>query len=585
MGLTYCGTATIDKQLYLRKSDEAFFDFMGQDIYGSVLDFIHEEDVMRFQTAFRELIDRKLSQNMVVVRKQNEGSESQWLLIEMTEEPFQLDGSLLARLDFYSFHAKSTEGAGFSQGKSAYELFFELTAGIMLLYDRESDVLEISEGMEGQTVSLYHGTLEKWKNEFMVGKVAEDDKPVFESLCEELVSGARQFSCDFTTNAFSDDSSMNTYRFKGCTYEKDHGSAAVLGCISALGAAGRGTTTNYVMDAGLPVLSKRSIVEYAKNAFIRNQDCTYLIVLDLDDFKTINDTYGHMFGDEVLSRLVKIVKDAIGKSGMLGRIGGDEFLIVLNWVESPIELRNILRSIRTGVEWAFRDERDDVHLTCSIGAAAYPVNGDSYDKVFQLADRMLYIAKSKGKNRYVIYTPELHDDSRVATEKSAPERRKSALRDDKTGVIQRLIEEFMVRRIVTYEAEFREVLACFELDRITMAYSDMAEAITLEDEVFTNVVDEKIYLKLEDGFVDGFDKNNILVMNGRFNIEGTAPELCKLLEAQGIESAIFYKMVKSGRVFGYVMFAKKNRRQQWSEYEKTLLACVGKAFELSFIGK
>ncbi len=583
MGLTYCGTATIDNKLYLRKSDEAFFYLAGHNIYGSVAELISEEDLPRFRTAVTELLENKLSQSIVVVKRKGECSENSWLLIEMNEEPFQLDGSLLVRLGFYSFKPENAKRKGESQGKSTYELFFELTAGMMLIYDKENDNLEISEGMEGQSVSLYRGTMDKWKCD-MAGKVSEESLNAFESLCDDMVSGARQFGCEITTSAFSEDGSMGTYQMKCCSYEKEDGGSAVFGCIKALGNAGN-TTNSYVMDAGLPVLSKRSIIEYAKNAFLKNQDTTYLVVMDIDDFKTINDTHGHLFGDEVLSRVVKVIKDAIGKSGMLGRIGGDEFMIVLNWVESPIELRNVLRSVRTGVEWAYKGERDDIRITCSIGAAAYPNNGDSYDKVFQLADRMLYIAKSKGKNRYVLYTPEIHDASVVATQKAPRDRGRDALREDKTGVMMRLIEEFMVRKIVMFEAEFRELMACFELDRITMAYSDMAEAITLEDDVFTNVVDDKIYTEPEAGFVNGFDKNNLLIMNGRFNLEAEAPELCRKLETQGIESAIFYKMVKSDNMFGYVMFAKKNRRQQWSEYEKTLLACVGKAFELSFTGK
>ncbi len=584
MGLTYCGTATIDDKLYLRKSDEAFFDLAGQNIYGSVADLICEEDLPLFQTAVRELFEKRVSQNIVAVKKQGEGTEKKWLLVEMNEEPFQLDGSLLVRLGFYSFKPENAKRRGEVQGKSAYEMFFELTAGMMLTYDKENDSLEIAEGMEGQAVSLFRGTLEKWKNE-MFGKIADESKNAFEGFCDDMASGRTdQFGCELTTSAFSVDGTMGTYQFKCCSYENEDGELAIMGCIKALGSTGN-VTAGYVMDAGLPVLNKRSIVEYAQNAFLKNQDTTYLVVMDIDDFKTVNDTYGHLFGDEVLVRVSKIIKDAIGKSGMLGRIGGDEFMIVLNWVESQIELRNVLRSIRTGVEWAFKGEKDNIRITCSLGVAAYPTHGDSYDKIFQLADRMLYTAKSKGKNRYVLYTPEIHDASNVATEKSPKNRGKDALREDKIGVMLRLVEEFMVRKIVTYEAEFRELVACFELDRITMAYSNMAEAITLEDDVFTNVVDEKIYTQPEEGFVNGFDKNNVLVMNGRFNLEAQAPELCRKLEADGIESALFYKMVKSGKMFGYVMFAKKSRRQQWSEYEKTLLACVGKALELSFTGK
>lgn len=585
MSLTYCGTATIDMQLCLRNSDEVFFAFVGKDIYGSVPDFILKEDVPRFRAAFEEVINGRILTNLIMVRRKNSAGKVEWLLIEMMKEPFRVKGEQVVRLKFYIY--KTAKAGGEEQNKSVYELFFEMMGATMLTYDRENDILDISTGMDGAALSLYHGTLERWQNEFMKGRLGVGSETEFLSFCEKLHLAEEKFNSEISTSVFAEDNSMGTYLFRCRVVQKDEENKLVIGSIVATEASvGAGTaTTGYVMDAGLPCLSKRSIIEYAKSAFVRNQERTYIVIIDLDDFKTINDTHGHLFGDEVLLRLVKIIKDSVGKSGMLGRIGGDEFMVVLNWVESPVELRNILRSIRTGVEWCFKGERDDIHLSCSIGCAAYPDNGDSYDKVFQLADRMLYIAKEKGKNRYVIYTPELHDVTKMPAEKVAPERQRSALKEDKIGVMKRLMEEFLVRKIVLFETQFRELSACFELDRITMVYSGFAEAITLEDENFTNVINEKIYLELEDGFRESFDKDGLFVVNGLYNLQGKTPRLMKLFEQEGIESALFYKMVKSGKMFGYVMFAKKNRRQQWSEYEKTLLSCVGKALELSFTGK
>ena len=586
MSLTYCGTATIDKQLGLRNSDEAFFDFMGKDIYGSVIDFIFREDEARFLAAFDEVINGRILTNLVMVRRKSSNPTGEWLLIEMTVEPFRVNGEQIVRLKFYAYKIAKTDENDAEQSKSVYELFFGLLGATMLTYDRNNDVLDITAGMDGATITLYHGTLERWQNEFMKGRVDGESSELFESLCNKLNTGDGVFGADIKTSVFSEDNTMSLYSFKCRVLNKDEDNQFVLGSISAMESTTvSSASTGYVMDAGLPCLSKRSIIEYAKSAFLKNQERTYIVVLDLDDFKTINDTYGHLFGDEVLLRLVKIVKDSIGKSGMLGRIGGDEFMIVLNWVESQVELRNILRSIRTGVEWAYKGERDDIRLSCSIGCAAYPDNGDSYDKVFQLADKMVYIAKSKGKNRYVIYTPEIHDVSISSAKQSASGSTRSELKNDKIGVMTRLLEEFMVRKIVLFEEEFRDISACFELDKIQMIYSKFKEAITLDGDEFTNVIDENVYLELEDGFRDGFDKDKLIVMNGRFNIEHKAPKLAKLLESQGVESAIFYKMEKSGKMFGYVMFAKKSRRQQWSEYEKTFLACAAKAFELSFTGK
>lgn len=103
----------------------------------------------------------------------------------------------------------------------------------------------------------------------------------------------------------------------------------------------------------------------------------YLTIIDVDDFKTINDTYGHMFGDEVLSRVSEIIRSDLNARGVAGRFGGDEFMILFENVKSEQELRLILKTITKNIQWAF-------------------------------ADKALYIAKAKGKNRYIIYDGRKH---------------------------------------------------------------------------------------------------------------------------------------------------------------------------------
>ena len=118
-----------------------------------------------------------------------------------------------------------------------------------------------------------------------------------------------------------------------------------------------------------------------------------------------------------------------------------------------------------------------------------------------------------------------------------------------------------------------------------MVYDEGASTVILNQDGFFYEPDEYTYFDYESAFLEGFNQNNMFEVNGLFTVEVTAPELKKLLEAQGIESALFYKIMKSGKMFGYIMFAKKSRRRLWAEYEKTMLGVVGKAIELTFTGK
>lgn len=585
MKFVFCGTATIDEALQLRKSDEAFYNFMGANIYGTVVDFIHEKDRERFHTAFRELFEDDRLKNSVVLRKRD-NSEETWLLINMSKGTHELNDVTPVHLEFYAItDDKSLSEDGTWRDREVYEAFFGMLSGTMLLYDSENDQLDIRAGIADQTLSLYHGTFENWRDNFMPERLAKASRKEFDILCKNMQAGNSAFQHTIETNAFSNDEGMHSYTFRFRTLASGS-SFRVLGNITSNveRSESAADSSDYVMDSGLPILDKRSIVNYAKQIFRTAQVSTYLVILDLDNFKTVNDTFGHLYGDEVLLRTVEIVKNGIGRMGMLGRIGGDELMIVLTGIESQVELRNLLRSIRTDIEWSFKGKKEGLNVTCSIGVAAYPDNGNSYDKIFQLADRMLYLAKNKGKNRYIIYTPEIHD-APVTLSKEEWSVKANALKEDKIGVAQRMLEDFLIRRIVTLETVFREVAAGFDLDEITMFYDEKASIASLVGDVFSDTANLNGYFDYEEGFEENFDTHNIMVVNGRFNIEGKLPALNSFLEQKGIESALFYKMMINGKMFGHVMFAKKSRRQMWSEYEKGMLACVGKVLELSYLGK
>ena len=584
MKLVYCGTIAIDEEFQLRKADEDFLHFSGQKVFCTVKDFIHQDDFDFLQSALNDIWEGKCTDNVVAVRKQGE-TDSELLVIKLKKDAFDLGEVRPVYMEFYTVEQAELLSEEHSRRDiEAYEAFFGMLSGIMLLYDSESGILDIRAGISEQTLALYHGTLSDWEEKHMPGRLEKGSEAEFDSLCKNIRKGTPAFQHSIVTNAFGQEDNMQLFSFR-CRSMQRGAFFWVVGVIAVPGEnKAESGITAYTMDAGLPILSKKSIISYAKRTFLTNQESTYLVIMDLDDFKVINDTYGHLFGDKVLLKMVEIVKNDIGKRGMLGRIGGDELMIVINSIESETELRNMLRSIRTDIEWAFKREKEGLHLTCSMGVATYPDNADTYDEVFQLADRMLYLAKNKGKNRYVIYKPEIHAVNNKITG-SDWNKKVNTLKEDKLGVMQRLVEEFLIRRITTLEAEIREVVACFELDELSMVIDDGASVVMLNENGYYNGANPGIYCDYDPGFLEGFDENNLFLVDGLFHIETKAPKLAKHLASRGIESALIYRMVKNGRMFGYVMFARKSRRQRWAEYEKIMLGVVGKAIELTYSGK
>ncbi len=122
-----------------------------------------------------------------------------------------------------------------------------------------------------------------------------------------------------------------------------------------------------------------------------------LIMLDVDDFKKINDTYGHSAGDKVLRQLSKIISSAIRDTDHFGRWGGEEFIIVLTEtdLENAVILAKKIRMLLSTAEFEGCDK-----VTCSIGVTQY-LHGDDYDTLINHADVAMYKAKNSGKDKVI----------------------------------------------------------------------------------------------------------------------------------------------------------------------------------------
>ncbi|MGI6254354.1 MAG: diguanylate cyclase domain-containing protein [Acutalibacter sp.] len=130
----------------------------------------------------------------------------------------------------------------------------------------------------------------------------------------------------------------------------------------------------------------------------------YFLMVDLDNFKSINDRFGHPEGDWALKEAARCLKDTFGPEAILGRMGGDEFAALLYYPLSQEELEEklarFLKCTATQIAW-----EDGSHLTCSLGAL--PITGPcTAEELYRGADRVMYAAKKAGKNRWVIGTAE-----------------------------------------------------------------------------------------------------------------------------------------------------------------------------------
>lgn len=129
-----------------------------------------------------------------------------------------------------------------------------------------------------------------------------------------------------------------------------------------------------------------------------------IALLDLDDFKRLNDTHGHSAGDEVLIHLVKVIKDTLRKLDVIARFGGEEFLIVLPETPPEEAMATITRVQRELTKRIFMHNREKLLITFSAGIALMS-QGESQADMIKRADAALYRAKNAGKNRIVMANP------------------------------------------------------------------------------------------------------------------------------------------------------------------------------------
>jgi len=165
---------------------------------------------------------------------------------------------------------------------------------------------------------------------------------------------------------------------------------------------------NHDALTGLP--NRRLLSELMKHSLHqseRNEKMLAVMFLDLDNFKMINDTKGHDVGDEILKEVANRLTRVLRKSDILARIGGDEYVVLLENFDKIDEIKMIAEKILNSFHEVICIDENDFFLTSSIGISIYPVDGFDADTLIKNADLALYKAKEIGKSQYTLCSPVL----------------------------------------------------------------------------------------------------------------------------------------------------------------------------------
>jgi diguanylate cyclase (GGDEF)-like protein len=160
---------------------------------------------------------------------------------------------------------------------------------------------------------------------------------------------------------------------------------------------------------GLP--NRKLLLDYLSLNILqarRDRDKLAVFFIDLDRFKVINDSLGHSAGDKVLQAVATRVKAAMREADSVGRMGGDEFVVVTPSVDSVQDAVHIAQKVRDAISEPLQVDNRELFVSASMGVALYPSDGEDAETLLKNADTAMYRAKAQGSDLFQMYTPEMN---------------------------------------------------------------------------------------------------------------------------------------------------------------------------------
>lgn len=287
-----------------------------------------------------------------------------------------------------------------------YSKVLELTEDVFFEYNIQEDIMYHMERYKkvfGRNNIIYNYTESLIEMAF----VHVEDHSIFKEFCNSLHIGKSNFSYEFRLL-----NSKNEYEWchvNGKSISEDKGvPARVIGRIINIDA--QKTEFNRLQfkaqrDEMTNVYNKNTVKEMISEILHKSKkyERHALFVIDIDDFKHVNDTYGHLQGDYVLTSTISNMVNNFREEDIIGRIGGDEFVALMKNVSGREQIFNKAESICKEFNRTFSINEEVVQVSCSIGIAIYPMDGDTYEELLEHADLALYNVKAEGKNSFMMY--------------------------------------------------------------------------------------------------------------------------------------------------------------------------------------
>ncbi|MCD6708003.1 MAG: EAL domain-containing protein [Thiobacillus sp.] len=241
--------------------------------------------------------------------------------------------------------------------------------------------------------------------------IDEDDVPMLQSQTALLFRGDKHIvALRIRLRAHDGQGSENWVEARLLAFDNQHGKAvSIRGVLRDItqNHLHEQQITHMALHDALTELPNRVLLEdrfkVALRLASRNHDKVAVCFIDLDHFKTINDTLGHKAGDRLLLAFSERLRQELRAGDTLARWGGDEFVLLLPDMESEAGVRQVTEKVISALQHPLELDGSDIRVTFSMGAAIYPIDGDDMETLFSQADRAMFYAKAQGRNQVCFF--------------------------------------------------------------------------------------------------------------------------------------------------------------------------------------
>jgi diguanylate cyclase (GGDEF)-like protein len=320
-------------------------------------------------------------------------------------------------------------------------------------------------------------------------------------------------------------------------------------------------SVNSLLDSLTGILSRPNIIGFAR--YLIDEGIPFSIaMMDLDNFKFINDTYGHNAGDGVLIDVCGELAAYLDGYGLAGRFGGDEILFInlrdVSYEDKKkffVEFYDSGRVLRKNVNLPDCDP----FITATVGCASFPEDSTDYDGLFSKIDKTLYRGKVKGRNCYIIYVDAKHRDLEI----------RHLTHSGIYSNMQSLVRQF--EQVPKLKNKLHSVLPFLEE---TLQITDLY--YVGKTGILRNILENRAYVYKDVSDIANLTNDDMYSSNNLASIERSCPKFFKFLKEWNIETVMVCRVGLDEDTYGYLVCAEPNSRRIWQEHECALLYFLAK---------